>query len=49
MLNLFIKMVIGLIVTSTIAITILPSVLIFAITGRFYIQELFEWCIMYED
>jgi len=49
MLNRFLKMIIGLIVIFTNPITVLPSIILWAITDRFYILELFEWCIMYED
>jgi hypothetical protein len=49
MYKLFLKMVLGLIIIVTNPITVIPSVMLLAITNRLYIMELFEWCIYYED
>lgn len=48
MLNRFLRVILGLVILFTLVFTILPSVVLWIFTGRFYILEVGEWCITNE-
>jgi len=48
MLNRLIRTIIGLVWIVTIPLTIIPSLILWVITGRFYIIEIAEWAVTNE-
>jgi hypothetical protein len=43
------RVLIGLVLLISSPITLLPSLLVWAITERVYLWEVFEWCIFGDD
>ena len=45
MINRFLRIIVGLLCLSTIAFTIIPSLILWVLCGRFYILEIAEWVV----
>lgn len=49
MLTRFARVIIGIVLVITLPLTFIPSLVIWAITKRMYLNEVCEWCVLGDE